>query len=778
MQVRSRYLVAASMMALSGASAKAQVAPPTQSQASSGTPDTQPASSSSSESANSIAEIIVTANKRSESIDRVPLAIAAVAGDTLRKEGVSSVQDLSRIIPALNVSQATFGTDVYTIRGVGFYDTTLAAVPAVSVYTDEAPLPFSVMSKGASLDPERVEVLMGPQGTLFGENATGGAINYIAAKPTKDFTVGLTGTVGNYGTVNGEGYVSGPLSSTLGARLSFRSLNSFQGYQDSATRDDHLGKVHLQEGRLLLDWKPTNRLTFVLNVNGFVDKSDTQAPQYFGYLLSYPTLAAFVPQLTSAATTGGSASRADWDPNTPFRKNDNFYQIALRGDYALGDQLTLTDIGSYSHYNHDQFQEGDGLAITVINERVVGNISNFSNELRLAGDLTDRMKFIVGGNYRDGTVNQHDLGSIDNYTASFLPTLFNSTRWRTFENLANQKIRSYAFFANLDYDLTDKVALHAGGRYTNSKNDLNGCSLGDAGVTLLAKSTNPPGQCLTLLPTGVSGAYVSRLAENNISWRFGIDYKPVAGTLVYFNASRGYKAGGYPVIPATNYVQLTPALQEELTSYEVGFKTNLAARTLRLSGALFRYDYVNKQILGREVVPVFGGLSKLINIPRSHVNGAELTLQWLPIAGLSLSGGFSYVDSKIENYSNYDVANAIVNLDGASFPNAPSFRGTAAAEYDRSLSTSLNAFAGADYSHVSNTRGTLGFTPQLNIPGYDLIGLRVGLHVSDDKWRVMLWVKNLTDKYYLTGTNRDGEALIGFAGMPRTFGATASVKFK
>ena len=160
------------------------------------------------------------------------------------------------------------------------------------------------------------------------------------------------------------------------------------------------------------------------------------------------------------------------------------------------------------------------------------------------------------------------------------------------------------------------------------------------------------------------------------------------------------------------------------------------------------------------------------------MRGAEANVQWKPTGGLNINGGFSYIDSKIGKFSAYDVTGKLVNLDGASFPNAPGFRGNVSAMYDWAVGRSLNAFIGADYSYTGSTRGTLGFAPQLNIPSYDLLGMQAGIRNADDKWRFWLWGKNLTNKFYLTGANLGAEALLGYAGMPRTFGATGTYNFK
>lgn len=735
----------------------------------------------STASGRGIEEIIVTANKRAESIDTVPMSIKAASGEQLKELNVNNVQDLASTVPGLTATTASFGTDVYTIRGVGFYDTTLAAIPAVSVYVDEVPLPFAVMTGAASLDPERVEVLMGPQGTLFGQNSTGGAINYVSAKPTDVLQAGVSATIGTYMQSDTQGYLSGPLGDTLGARLSFKSQGA-DGWQRSISRDDNHGAIHRQEGRLILDWRAHEQATFLLNVSGFSDRSDTQAPRNVGYALNIPDLAFAVPEVTGAPVTQGPAENADWDDNVDFDKHNDFHQVSLRSDFDLGDRWTLTNIAAYAHYGHDQQQDGDGLSFTNINYQILGSVRNLFDELRLSGHLTDSMQFVVGASYQDSDVDQHQYGYIDIYTTSFAPVYASDgqlPRFHDFEDLSFQRIRSHALFGNVDYHIDHRLALHIGARFTDTAIRNRACTLGDEALTAIAQSTNPPGECVTLSLDGVSGFVDESLEENNVSWRIGADYTIGGNTLLYGNISRGYKAGGYPVLPASTALQFEPAVQEELTAYEVGFKATLNERTLRMSGAVFYYDYRNKQIRGRVNVEIFGTLERLVNIPDSEVMGAELSLEWQPVAGLDVGVGVSRIESEIQGFSNYDIRGNVIDLDGTSFPNAPDLQYNANVRYDRPLGNgSRVAFLGADYSYSSSTYGTLGTLPEMFLPSYGLLGLRAGLHDADDRWRIWLWGRNVTDEFYLTGANRAGEALIAYAGMPATFGLSFSLRYE
>ena len=223
-------------------------------------------------------QIVVTANKRTQSVNDVGLSISAISVDKLEEQKLTSLEDISSVVPGLVYSASTANTPIFTLRGIGFNEQTLGAYPATSLYLDEAPMPFPVLASHSAYDLERVEVLKGPQGILFGQNSTGGAINFISAKPTEDFEAGGNVSYGRFNKMEFNGYVSGSLTDNINARLSVTGLNSDE-WQKSSTRNDENGAQEYFAGRLVMTYEPSDTSKYLLNFNTWTDKSDPQAQQ-------------------------------------------------------------------------------------------------------------------------------------------------------------------------------------------------------------------------------------------------------------------------------------------------------------------------------------------------------------------------------------------------------------------------------------------------------------------------------------------------------------------
>jgi len=749
--------------------------------------------SNAPESDSQIQDIVVTAQKRAQSLSDVGLTVNVVGAQQLERQNVNNVADLTRTLPGLTVATTVSGIPIYTLRGVSFNVAYFGAQPTVSVYIDEAPLSFPVMTQGALMDLERVEVLKGPQGTLFGQNSTAGAINYISAKPTDDFHAGIRASYGSFDTAQAEAYLSGPLGPNLKARLAVSGTKSGP-WQRSVTRDAELGDQRKLAARLLLDWQPSEKLKVAVNINGWLDKSDTLAPQTF---VHQPNVAATAdPALYTSPLTARNARDADWWPGYNYRNDIKFFQSVVRMDYDFSDAATLTSLTNYADVDVRAVNDFAGKALNFGSTIDTGYAKAFSQELRLSGDVADkRIHYLLGASY------QYDK-SLENYA-------LHSTVGSAFRNVAGipglnftevvqrglQSNTTWAGFGSVDWKATDKLTLSAGFRQTHIEHKSIGCTrdggdgslanvfdvLGGAirgGAGLPPSPPIPPGGCITLGPTFAPFLQQDSFKENSFSWRLNANYKVDDDILLYVTASRGFKGGNYPVPAATSYIQLAPVKQEKLTAYEGGTKARLFDRHLLINAAIYYYDYANKQLETNFIDPVFGQLQVLANIPKSSVKGFEIDAVLAPVHGLTISSAVTYADSKIRGaFRGFDVFGNNVSLSGNPFNFAPKWISVSNAEYEFGLTDNLDGFVGGTYTYNSKTYADLADSAPLAIRSFGILDLRAGLTSASKKWEVVASVRNVSNVYTWSNMHTGGDSILRYPNMPRTYGISLSYKY-
>lgn len=719
-------------------------------------------------------DIVVTATKRAESVNSVPMSINAVSGDDLASAGVKSTDDLTKIVSGFTFTQSAYSTPVYSLRGVGFYNYDIASTPTVTVYQDEAPLAFSAMSRGAGFDLERVEVLKGPQGLLFGSNSTGGAVNYIAARPTDTFKAGLDAGYGRFNAWELGGFVSGPLGDNVGVRLAVRHEGSGD-WQRSTTRNETLGKRNFTQLRGLIELKGGERFTAKFGLNAFWDKSDVQAAQL---IQVNPLAPPAVEPLLLTYPFANKPRQADWTASLNPKRDDRQWQLTSRFDYEIGDAVTLTSLTSYADYKQNDRVDPDATPLQIVDTIDRGSIKAFYQEIRLSGEFGEDSRWLIGGNYEDNKVQEtQTLTSTSGSGFRAFNIFFGAPIPDAIDISSTQKFRNLAAFANVDFAISDQLKAHAGLRYTDSRVKFSGCT-GNSANGALALVLQIPGnpQCTQFNATGAGSPTVNTLKQDNLSWRVGLDFTPGKNTLVYLNVSRGYKIGAFPLIPAALAFQYDPATQEKLTAYEAGFKVS-PSRGVQLNGAVFYYDYADKQVLGTDIVQPFGPLNRLVNIPKSKVAGAEVQLVLRPVPGLTINGGLTYVHSRIDNFTNIDPFGVTRNFEGEAFPNTPKWQGSLAVDYQFPLSGDMNGFLGSNVTTRSKANGGLGENAILAIDAYTLVDLRAGVGSPDDRWKLTVWGRNVFDKYYWTNAYKIADVSARFAGKPATYGVSLSYRY-
>ena len=783
-----------------------------------------------------VGEIIVTANKRNENISKVGASIAAFDTSLLERRNIGKAEDLAKYVPGLTLAPSTHATPVYTLRGIGYNADALGVYPAVSVSIDQAPLTFPVLAGHSLYDLERVEVLKGPQGTLFGQNSTGGAINYVAAKPTKELQAGFNLDYGRFNEVHGSGFISAPVSETIGMRFAFDAMHRDAWQYNFLDPKQKNGTTNYVAARLITEWQASEKLKFQLNLNGSVDRSEPQALQIIATVPSVPSApsfaeltAPFTPQnLRAASWTTVARIPGPLTGGLPFPPNPapgytpgfqsvtepaipagdrTLFQATLRADLQVTDSIAITSITGYNRLSQKMSFDLDGSPYEMVDApRDDGTIDDFSQELRISNAAApgQRFRWTLGGNYNHSKVNEiQDITYGDNSLSNA------GTAWIHISTVDSRgKMDNIAAFANGEYDLTDQLTFKAGIRYTHSINNQRMCNndaAPDQRVSVLfGLGFNNPGACYSFFPDFTNGKpYLGRLAENNVSWRAGLDYKPTSDLLLYANVSRGFKAGSFPVITGATVDVFAPARQERVTSYEGGFKAKFMNNTISWTGAVFYQDYKDKQIQGTVDTALFGLLQRLDNVPKSHIFGVETDVVLRPVSGLTLSGSASYLKTKVDEYtattvfgnilgSGYGSAGTKYNFAGNRLPFAPSWSLTGDIDYRVPTGNGGTVFVGASASYRSDVDAYIGGS-SLKIPpapyrsiktfpfridGYTIVDARIGYEFPGDRISISAWGKNVFNKFNVQNIISYNDIITQATGMPATYGVSLRVKWK
>jgi len=748
-----------------------------------------PAASTSDVDATTVGDIVVTAQRRSQSINDVPISISAFSGNELAARGVTDATDLGKLVTGFTFADSGFSAPVYTVRGVGFNDGSISATSTVAVYLDQVPLPYPVMTRGALLDVQRLEVLKGPQGTLYGQNSTGGAINYIPNGPTHDVTGAATIEYGRFDAVRTEAFVSGALTPNLLARIAVNTQSSGPWQKSLSRPGDTLGRARRGSGRLLAVWDPTENLTFTFNANGWLDRSDTLAPQLYKKVYARPGSVNLSPTLRDAALNPNDPRIADWVAGVDYDRHDSFYQGSTTIKWDLGDDLSLNSISSYSKYKNRSNLNRSGAPALVLDTYTDGRIRSAYQEIRLSGGKQP-FSWIVGGNYRDDKVVENSLYNAADATNAIVQGI----RTKQYLVATSIDVKAWAVFANADWDFAPKLSVNAGGRYSGEKQSLTGCVRDDGDGSLAAAFTRdinatragfglgpvpaiPAGGCITtdanLMP---ALAFLSQ-NQKNFSFRTALNWKPTRNVLVYGSASQGYKSGGFSSIIATAASQFTPSVQEQLRAFELGTKLTLLGGRAQLNAAGFYYLYRDKQLRGRRQDSLLGARAAQVNIPRSDIKGAEFDALVQPYKGLRFYGGATYLDTRIKRFIGYNLFNALENFAGSPFNYSPKWQFNFGSEVSVPVSDRAEAFAGGDVTYRTKTNAFFGNAADYVIDGYALVDLRAGVRDPKGLWSATVYGRNVFNKYYWTNVTKANDAVTRYPGLPATYGITLSHKF-
>ncbi|HWW57615.1 MAG TPA: TonB-dependent receptor [Sphingopyxis sp.] len=702
-----------------------------------------------------IDDIVVTARKREESLQNVPIAITAYSGDAIREAQIASLSEFAGRTPGFTFQQQSSLEQEAFIRGVGTLRLNSAtADPSIGLFLNEVYIGRRGAATPPIFDLERVEVLRGPQGTIFGKNVVGGAVSLVTAAP--QFTTGAGGylAIGNYDTVQSEAYVTGPVSEKIAIRAA-GYVNRHSGFSRNIVTGQELEDMKSVGGRISVLAEPTDALKISIVADISRDRSGGQAR----HAVDDPTRAGIGP-----ITTGQISS----DPRTTETPYDQYSRRNTRGisgriDHDMGfgtlTYLSALRIGK-SAQRYSQAGAGSPPSFTDSVLTQEEDYSGLTQELRLASDGSGRVNWITGIYY----LREKTDRSSRNTATSFLPGGPGSTRDsldgdNIFEQVGIAK--NYAVFGELSFDLTSQLTLSAGARYTIDKKSM----VGGARVLSLGQ----PGDLLSPAPLQAPYSLDVDKTWREFTPRVAIEYKINQNILVYASAARGFKGGGWQSAAPDLATAIRAFNPETAWSYEVGFKSDLFDRRVRLNLAAFQLDFKDLQVEQLDDVLL---TTVVANAANAKIRGLEGEVTLAVTDGLTLSGSGSVIDAKYLDY--VDVGRGL-DFTGNKLPRAADYQFSVAADYETPVSGKLTLKAHVDYVYQDSI--FYGPDNTNREPGYGQLNARLGIGAIDDRWTISLWGKNLTNKLYRVSVIPFLGDEASLYGAPRTYGVRVSGKF-
>ncbi|MBS0419677.1 MAG: TonB-dependent receptor [Proteobacteria bacterium] len=702
-------------------------------------------------------EIVVTATKRAVNIEKVPLAVSVVSADLLQQLKISDPSDLNFVAPGLQKQQQSslLGAANFFIRGVGTATFGGGVEPSVSTVIDDVVMGRSEMGVVQLFDLDRIEVLRGPQGTLFGMNSSAGLIHIVTTEPK----INQLETVGHisYGHVDdatsgndflGQASVNIPLSGTSAMRVSAFAMQTDGPVKNISNPGENLGVTETGL-RIKYLWKPTDNWKILLAA----DYASEHGAYNSFYTRRYDAPGGFAEAQDALVGIKASSDNAVIASNAATFGEFNVGGAQANINYTFADGSSITNIVSARAYNNHSAFDADELPVSFFDTVVpVFNDSQVTEELRFTSRTDSKFIYQAGLYYMHLKSVEHTIlcGNLEPVLAPPPP----GNCFLGSDYLIRNERDNKAVFGQGTYSITSAARLTAGGRYTVAK--LEDHSIQTLGHAIAA-----------LNPVGSADVDVT---DHNFSYRISGEYDLAPNVMSYVTYTRGFKASGiaqnanYAVGPETSF------------DYEVGIKSTLFDRRLIFNVGLYRETFDGYQATSFKRTGNVA-LYQLNNAGTLRAQGVEADLMAIPLSGLRLDSGFAFNDAKYKgDYAvacyplevvgtagnNVCLPDGSTNVSGNQLALAPRFTATLAANYERSLNASLRGIVSVNYYYRSSFSYDPSLDPQMRVGGLSVVGASIGIEPEDARWRVSAFVRNLFNQHYPSQVRPD--ALAGASG--------------
>ncbi len=750
------------------------------------------AQEASEETSGGIGEIVVTAQKVKENIQTVPIAISAVTADRLESTGTTSLEGITRLVPSVTFRKGTTSANsAIVMRGVGTITFSVAAEPSVSTVVDGVVLSRSGQAFMDLVDLERIEVLRGPQGTLFGKNASAGLVNMVSKGGTDTLEAEARAEWFEGKEYRLRAAVSGPLAEGLSGRItgfygSFDGniTNVFGGRNEKINGYEHYG------ARGILDYdKGGARLRLIADY--FEADDDCCAD-----VTTVSRGAVLDAELGLPGGVAQGLGQRFVNHNLVTRTRDRQWSLTATGDFDVFESHVLSVIAGYRNWRNEEIREGDFLPRPIVgtgelHDNGVVRTQQLSLEVRLASDQTKPFFYQVGA-FAWGSDNQQDFTRRTITCAtSTLPVSASGTRpcnladtvntiFPTATSFSDVKVRNYAVFGQATYRLTEQLSLIGGLRYTwddlefthtraPGVNATNGAPATGPGV-----SGSPAGGTIA---SGGNGTNTSRgsSSNGNLSGRAVLQYTPSRDVMLYGSYTRGYKGPAFNVFfNHTAPTNAVPIDEETSDAFEVGLKSQFLNNRVQFNAAAFTVTYNGFQ--ANNFVLLNGAVvSNLTNAGSVKSEGFEVDLLTVPVDGLTLRASGAYADAKVKKFNPNPLTNAPDARNGTRLPLAPKFTYTLGGSYERDLG-GVKVYLDTDFRHVSKQFSDLGESGPID--AYGIWNASIGFSDPDDLYRLTLHARNITDKAYALLNVSAGQRLQIPRDADRYFGVSLRAKIR
>ena len=709
-------------------------------------------------------EIIVTATRRAEPAQDVGMALTAVSGQEAPSLRLKQPLDLSILDPSLSTMNAqTDSTPLFLLRGIGLDDFNNNNSSGVGIYVDGVFASFPGFLTGALYDLSRVEILKGPQGTLYGKNTDGGAINLISAQPTDNPSGYLDVSYSRWNTVEATGAVSGPLTRWIKARLAATTISQGEGYQTDITTGAKYGKLDRGGARAIFDMRLSGTTDLNVNVHWIYDHSTPSSP-------STPNVEALIPPQTFPTAglmdspPGGTRVRVG---GLPLYKDDIGAGTVDTLNVRLA-AFTLTSISAYDYFSDHSLDNYDGYPAADNNWTKNFQQWQWSQELRLTSKTGGVVNWVIGAIYSQNEYRDRD--ALDwTFVYGLASYMTQGGLAVTAQNMV-QRQQSAGVYANADTRITSRLTLVTGLRYSHDIASFDGVTIDPTGLlTYAANGFNGP-----VIPNAVLAALDESRSNRNVSYRVGLNYRVEPRILLYGSVATGYKGGIYYGQPAQVQVDWGYVKPERNLTRELGIKSRLLEDTLQADVDVFDSVISNRQSslslwagpVGTQ--PLIAGLG---NVPQSRVDGIEAEMDWRPVPGLTIHLAATRLDARVTETLTNDNGLALYTpvRVGQMLPDAPNLAASYWIRYERPIFHTLVGHIQVDDRYVTDIHPYLG-DPTTFGHGDDM-GARIGVGSPNRGWDVSLWSTNMTDTRPMTYAFAGSEGQrVSFYQKPRSVG--------